>query len=165
MGSALPDIAPGESVRLGVWVLDGDPAYSKLIRFPLQAAPLERCVVLLCASMTEPWAILDSLQRWTRILDDHLQQTNDLFDAQALREAQERQVRFWQEYVEPLDSSSHSETGAKVPSMETDASSILLPLGETTLTHNLGLPIIVVITKVILDFSMFYRRCILCSKC
>lgn len=56
------------------------------------------------------------------------------------------EIRFWQEYVEPLDSSSHSDLGAKVPSMETDH--ILLPLGENTLTNNTGLPIIVVISKV-----------------
>lgn len=58
------------------------------------------------------------------------------------------EVRFWQEYLEPLDSSTHSESGAKVPSMETDSSQILLPLGETTLVDNIGLPIVVVITKV-----------------
>lgn len=59
------------------------------------------------------------------------------------------EVRFWQEYLEPLDSSTHSggDSGAKVPSMETDASQVLLPLGETTLVNNVGLPIVVVITK------------------
>lgn len=58
------------------------------------------------------------------------------------------EVRFWQEYLEPLDSSTHSESGAKVPSMETDTSHILLPLGESVLTNNIGFPIVVVITKV-----------------
>lgn len=144
LGSALPDVGPGESTRLGVWILDGDPVYSPLIKFALQPEQLDRSVVLLCASMAEPWSLLDSLQRWVRILQEHLN-VSSAYDKNVLKEARDRQIRFWQEYVEPLDSSSHSDLGAKVPSMETDH--FLLPLGENTLTNNTGLPIIVVITK------------------
>lgn len=56
--------------------------------------------------------------------------------------------RFWQEYVEPLDSSSHSEHGAKIPSMEMTPDTMLLPLGDDILQSNIGLPIVVCITKV-----------------
>uniref|UniRef100_A0A914VZU8 Dynein light intermediate chain n=1 Tax=Plectus sambesii TaxID=2011161 RepID=A0A914VZU8_9BILA len=146
LGSALPDVGPGESTRLGVWVLDGDPVYARLMRFALgqSADALDRSVVLLCASMAEPWLIYDALNNWAAILNDQVANSG-AYDERVLRDARDRQTRFWQEYVEPLDSSSHSEMGAKVPSMDIDH--VLLPLGESTLTKNLGMPIIVVITK------------------
>lgn len=89
LGSTLPDVGPGESARLGVWILDGDPVHSSLIKFALQSAPLERCVVLLCASMTQPWAILDSLRTWSRILQDHVERS-EYYDKNLMREAKER---------------------------------------------------------------------------
>ncbi|KRX16765.1 Ribonuclease 3, partial [Trichinella nelsoni] len=144
LSSSLPDISAGDVPRLGVWVLDGDPLYAPLLRFALPAENLKHSVALICCSMAEPWNIGQSLQRWTDVLEKHLNQSG-LYSTHVLSECRERQVRFWQEYVEPLDSSSHSELGQKVPSMEPDQ--ILLPLGQSTLTRNLGLPLIVVVTK------------------
>ncbi|KRY89681.1 Ribonuclease 3 [Trichinella pseudospiralis] len=144
LSSSLPDISAGDVPRLGVWVLDGDPLYAPLLRFALPAENLKHSVALVCCSMAEPWNIGRSLQRWTDVLEKHLNESG-LYSTHVLSECRERQVRFWQEYVEPLDSSSHSELGQKVPSMEPDQ--ILLPLGQSTLTRNLGLPLIVVVTK------------------
>lgn len=65
-------------------------------------------------------------------------------------------VRFFQEYTEPDENSS----GSQVPSHRRDVNplhptastteedKVLLPLGEDTLSQNLGIPIVVVITKV-----------------
>lgn len=140
LGSALGDPTPGESGRLGVWVLGGASDLSPLLRFALPPSLLPNSAALLCASLAQPWAIMESLKRWSKLLDAFLNQQ----DPHLLAQSREAQVRFWQEYVEPLDSSSHSEGGAKVPSMEADA--ILLPLSDGTLSHNLGLPLIVVLT-------------------
>lgn len=52
-------------------------------------------------------------------------------------------VRQFQEYVEPDESSQRRQNPASRSDDE-----VLLPLGETTLTHNLGIPIVVVVTKV-----------------
>jgi len=58
-------------------------------------------------------------------------------------------TRHFQEYVEPGDETSQSwrSTGPASRTSGVDEK-VLLPLGEDTLTHNLGVPIIVVITKV-----------------
>ena len=58
-------------------------------------------------------------------------------------------TRHFQEYVEPGDEMSQSwrSTGPASRTSGVDEK-VLLPLGEDTLTHNLGVPIIVVITKV-----------------
>lgn len=52
-------------------------------------------------------------------------------------------VKQFQEYVEP----GSCEDGAPQRRSE-DEESILLPLGDGTLTHNLGIPVVVVCTKV-----------------
>lgn len=59
-------------------------------------------------------------------------------------------ARHFQEYMEPDDETSQSWRGTGPVGMRTSGSDekVLLPLGEDTLTHNLGIPIIVVITKV-----------------
>ena len=62
-------------------------------------------------------------------------------------------VRHFQEYVEPDENSqtvtSPPRRNAPNPLGSTgDSDHVLLPLDESTLTHNLGIPIVVAITKV-----------------
>lgn len=52
-------------------------------------------------------------------------------------------VKQFQEYTEP----GGGEEGAPQRRTE-DEESVLLPLGDSTLTHNLGIPVVVVCTKV-----------------
>lgn len=52
-------------------------------------------------------------------------------------------VKQFQEYTEP----GSGEDGTPQRRSE-DEESVLLPLGENTLTHNLGVPVVVVCTKV-----------------
>ncbi|CDW56778.1 dynein intermediate chain [Trichuris trichiura] len=144
LSNALPDVSPGESLRLGVWVLDGDPFYSPLISLALTPETLKHSVAVICCSMAEPWNIMETLSKWAKVLAEHLS-SSAMYDNDVISECKEQLVRFWQEYVEPLDSSSHSDLGNKVPSMETDQ--FLLPLSESILSNNIGVPLIVVLTK------------------
>lgn len=91
LGSALPDVGPGESTRLGVWVLDGDPVYARMMRFALGQTvdALDRSVVLLCASMAEPWLLFDALNNWAAMLNDQIAHSG-AFDERVLREARDR---------------------------------------------------------------------------
>ena len=62
-------------------------------------------------------------------------------------------MRQFQEYVEPVEDAPTSRTRAGAsnplhPHPGGGDEKVLLPLGDDTLTHNLGVPIIVVITKV-----------------
>jgi len=65
-------------------------------------------------------------------------------------------VRFYQEYVEPDENSSVSQTSLRRDAnplhpqapATSEEDKVLLPLGENILAQNLGIPIIVVITKV-----------------
>lgn len=103
----MPDVVPGESARLGVWVLDGDASHASLLKHVLSSSvatngggasvavaadrpALDRHVVLLCASMAEPGAAMESLQRWARALERHLATNDAGFDNRTLKEAREK---------------------------------------------------------------------------
>lgn len=58
--------------RLGVWVLDGDPGHSNLLKFALNEQNYAHTLVILTVSMTAPWSWLDQLQNWIKILADHV---------------------------------------------------------------------------------------------
>ncbi len=63
-------------------------------------------------------------------------------------------VRHFQEYTEPSETATSGGPRRTHPNplhpaaSNTDEEKVLLPLGETTLTNNLGIPIVVVVTKV-----------------
>lgn len=54
-------------------------------------------------------------------------------------------VKQFQEYVEP---GSNVEGVSQRRNAESEEESVVLPLGDNTLTHNLGIPLVVVCTKV-----------------
>ena len=100
--AVLPDVGPGEATRLGVYVLDGDVSFAPLIKFAVNAnavgcgcrthklyVQLDRSMVMLCASVGEPWTISDSLSRWARLLDDHMSNM-EATNRQAVTEAKDR---------------------------------------------------------------------------
>lgn len=84
-------VAPGESVTLPVWVLDGDMAFAPLVKFAL-TAPLSKSIVILCASMQEPGAILPSLNNWTKMLGDQIE---NIFDKATVADARKSRKPFY----------------------------------------------------------------------
>ncbi len=76
-------------------------------------------------------------------------------------------VRHFQEYTEPSETATSGGPRRTHPNplhpaaSNTDEEKVLLPLGETTLTNNLGIPIVVVVTKVCcLSNQIFLQGCI-----
>lgn len=57
-------------------------------------------------------------------------------------------IRDFQEYVEPGEDFPASPQRRSTVSQEDKDDSVVLPLGADTLTHNLGIPVLVVCTKV-----------------
>lgn len=57
-------------------------------------------------------------------------------------------IRQFQEYTEPDSDVTASPQRRNTTTGETDDDDVLLPLGDNTLTHNLGVPMLVVCTKV-----------------
>ncbi|CAH1155511.1 unnamed protein product [Phaedon cochleariae] len=135
-----------DHTRLSVWVLDGDPAHSDLLRFALNEETFQETLVILAVSMTTPWGILEQLQHWASVLADHLDKLKLEVDLRQSR--RQNLIKLWLDYVEPgdeLDPASPMKRSSRNfgDEEEFDGS----PLSEGTLTNNLGLDIVVVVTK------------------
>ena len=59
--------------QLSVWLVDGDLHCRGLLKFALTEQNFAHSCVLLVASLTRPWDILDSLTRWSDVLSTHVQ--------------------------------------------------------------------------------------------
>jgi len=135
-----------EHARLNVWILDGDGYHKDLLNYVVNADCIRNIVVIIAVDISRPWTIMDSLDQWTRILREHLHKLK--LSAKELNEIEENLVNQFREYKEPDENDekrpgTHSSSTA--PSK--DEEDVLLPLDETILSNNLGLPIIVVATK------------------
>ena len=65
-------ISVSEQGRLGIWALDGDPNHTGLLKYALTEQNFEHTLVMLVASMAQPWSILDSLENWVTVLRQHI---------------------------------------------------------------------------------------------
>ncbi|XP_056648252.1 cytoplasmic dynein 1 light intermediate chain 2 [Diorhabda sublineata] len=136
-----------DHTRLSVWVLDGDPAHVDLLKFALNEETFQETLVILTVSMTTPWGILEQLQHWASVLADYLDKLKLDID---LRQARKQlMIKMWLDYVEPgdeLDPASPMKRSSRNLGDDDelfDGNS----LPEGTLTSNLGLDIVVVVTK------------------
>ncbi|CAH1967515.1 unnamed protein product [Acanthoscelides obtectus] len=136
-----------DHTRLSVWVLDGDPAHADLLKFALNEDTFQDTLVILTVSMTTPWGILEQLQHWASILADHLDKLNINVDVR--QSCRQKMIKQWLEYVEPGDeldpASPMKRSSRNLGDEETDFEGS--PMPEGTLTNNLGLEIVVVVTK------------------
>ncbi|XP_037026129.1 cytoplasmic dynein 1 light intermediate chain 1 [Bradysia coprophila] len=131
--------------RLGVWVLDGDPGHSNLLKFALNESNYAHTLVILTVSMTSPWSWLDQLQNWMKVLADHVDQLK--IDSDDRQESRQRLVTAWQNYCETgdhLDPSSPIKRTVRIPSVDDED---VLPLPDGAFTTNIGLDMVVVVTK------------------
>lgn len=150
---------------MGVWILDGDAACSApLLKFAIKPESLEDSVLILVASMTQPWSLLSTLQKWTTLVEEHIDRLK--LDPSRLREMRDHLQYEFQHYVEPNDASIMSNSSTIIKnghgtgrvqnpiasttplSPTTGEGQVVLPLPDGTLTKSLGIHIIVVITKV-----------------
>lgn len=53
-------------------MLDGDPTHSGLLKYALTEENYQDTVVVVAASMSQPWSIMKTLNDWLTILSDHL---------------------------------------------------------------------------------------------
>jgi dynein light intermediate chain 1 len=137
-----------DHTRLSHWILDGDHAHANLLNFALTERNYEDTTVLINVSMTTPWNMMDQLQNWASLLQDHIDKLK--LTAEQVKQLQAGSWRRWQTYTEPGDeqeaSSPTKRTSRTVPGGE-PLQEELEPLPEGTLARNLGLDLVVVVTK------------------
>lgn len=163
-----------DSTKLGTWILDGDPKNIELLNFALTEPNFEHSCCLLVASMSQPWNIMRSLENWANILEKHIEKLD--IKPTKLKQCQQKLLLRFLNYVSSSDeadgklvagvnkldqSAKISEFGNTSESRDPNTSgskdedygllnetiSSANDLGPNTLSHNLGIPVVVVITK------------------
>jgi dynein light intermediate chain 1 len=147
--------------KLGVWIPDGDGSCGGVLKIALNESNFENTLIVFVVSMSSPWSIMDSLKKWSTIIREHVRKLN--IPEEKRSEFLKRQERSFQMYQDPdetvnlLNKKSSSATNASSTSKQTrsDIDTIkqekdenLLPLDPSVLSQNLGLPVVVVLTKV-----------------
>ncbi|XP_036822677.1 cytoplasmic dynein 1 light intermediate chain 1 [Oncorhynchus mykiss] len=127
------------------WILDGDLYHKGLQKFAVCGENMADTMALLVVDMSRPWTVLDSLQKWASVLREHIDKLR--VNPETLRDMEQRLVRQFQEYTEPGGDHSASPKRRNPVAGEAEEECVVLPLGENTLTHNLGVPVMVVCTK------------------
>uniref|UniRef100_A0A7N8WL05 Dynein light intermediate chain n=1 Tax=Mastacembelus armatus TaxID=205130 RepID=A0A7N8WL05_9TELE len=129
-----------DHTRCNAWVLDGDLYHKGLQGVAVPVDSISNTLLLITVDMSRPWNALDSLQKWAAVAREHIDKLR--VAPETLRELEHKLVKQFQEYTEP----GSGEDGTPQRRSE-EEESVLLPLGDNTLTHNLGIPVVVVCTK------------------
>lgn len=61
-----------DHTRLSVYVLDGEPSHAHLLRFALTQSSFPHTLVMFVVAMTTPWSLLEQLENWATVLQDHI---------------------------------------------------------------------------------------------
>ncbi|KAM9493211.1 cytoplasmic dynein 1 light intermediate chain 2 isoform 2-T2 [Clarias gariepinus] len=130
--------------RCNVWILDGDVYHKGLLKFAVSSETLKDSVAVFVVDMSRPWSIMEALQKWTSVLREHVDKLK--IPPEDMRDMEQTMVRAFQEYAEPEDTTPSSPQRRSAPALGDDES-VVLPLGENVLTHNLGIPVLVVCAK------------------
>ncbi|XP_058804730.1 cytoplasmic dynein 1 light intermediate chain 1 isoform X2 [Phymastichus coffea] len=138
-----------DQTRLSVWILDGDPGHANLLKFALNNERFPHTLVVLVAAMTTPWAILDQLQFWSRVLGEHIDKLSRETDSfkQMWQDCRQQIMKKWQDYTEPGDDLDPGSPMRRTSHNLEEEGIDNLPLPDGVLTTNLGLDIVVVIAK------------------
>ena len=74
--------------RMGVWILDGVVWHSQLLPFVLRRESLAHTTVMIVVDLSQPWGIMESLERWAEVVRKHIQSLR--IPDRELREMEER---------------------------------------------------------------------------
>lgn len=134
-----------EQTQCGVWILDGSYQWkANLLKFALNERNFEDTTILLVCSMNKPWEILNSLKHWTSVLEEHIKTLK--IESSKLDQFRERNQRRFQDYISPGDEIEGLAVRNRTQSsLDEPLPEIQLP--DNVLVKNLGLDIVVTVTK------------------
>ncbi|XP_041040763.1 cytoplasmic dynein 1 light intermediate chain 1-like isoform X1 [Cetorhinus maximus] len=134
-----------DHTRCNVWILDGDTYHKGLLKFAVTSDNIKDTLLMLVVDMSRPWMVMDSLQKWANVVREHIDKLK--IPPEEMKEMEQSLMKEFQEYEEPDKEVPASPQRRNTVLQETDEESVVLPLGSNTLTHNLGIPVLIVCTK------------------
>lgn len=79
--------------RCNVWILDGDVYHKGLLKFAVSAEALKDSVAVFVVDMSRPWSIMESLQKWTSVLREHVDKLK--IPPEDMRDMEQRSEWWW----------------------------------------------------------------------
>ncbi|XP_066569828.1 cytoplasmic dynein 1 light intermediate chain 2 isoform X2 [Amia ocellicauda] len=134
-----------DQTRCNVWILDGDLYHKGLLKFAVSGESLKDTLAVFVADMSRPWTIMESIQKWSSVLREHIDKLK--LPPEEMREMEQKMVKDFQEYTEPEEATQSSPQRRGTAASGTEDEGVVLPLGDNVLTHNLGIPVLIVCTK------------------
>lgn len=141
-----------ESTKLGAWILDGDLKFVDLLKFALTEENFQHSCCLLVATMAEPWNIMRSLEKWAKVLEEHIEKLG--IDPTKMKQCQQNLLTKFLSYVSATDEAEsrliaglNTNLTKKKSNDNNIGDNMINESDKTKLAKNLGIDIIVVITK------------------
>eukprot|EP01087_Luapelamoeba_hula_P005014 TRINITY_DN1510_c2_g1_i1.p1 TRINITY_DN1510_c2_g1~~TRINITY_DN1510_c2_g1_i1.p1 ORF type:complete len:542 (+),score=137.95 TRINITY_DN1510_c2_g1_i1:182-1807(+) len=141
--------------RANVWSLEGDLGHAPLLDFGLNEGTLHKSIAVCVLDLSVPWKLEESLEKWLKVLSDHILVLKSKLGKGVFEGLQRKNILAFQQYRDPsttkasADPTSHALVSSlSSSSVSVDLETEELPtLGDGILTHNLGVPIVVVCSK------------------
>ena len=61
---------------MDVWLLDGVEYQEQLLQYVLSKEKCQNTLVVIVVDLSQPWDVMESLQRWTEVVRSHLNSLN-----------------------------------------------------------------------------------------
>lgn len=61
---------------MDVWLLDGVEYQEQLLQYVLSKEKCRNTLVVIVVDLSQPWDVMDSLERWTEVVRTHLNTLN-----------------------------------------------------------------------------------------
>jgi dynein light intermediate chain 1 len=129
--------------RIHVWQTEGDPDHRDLLKFAQNQQNFEHSCAVIVLDFSRPWDLVTSLTTWLDVLRQHLQSLNIPQDK--LNVSKQKLMLYIHQWPE-TEGKKKTSLSSKNTALNVEQSPPTLP--EGTLSENLGIPIVVVCTKV-----------------
>ncbi|CAH8666194.1 unnamed protein product [Schistosoma margrebowiei] len=150
------------SANLSVSIIDGNPIQSYLLKYVMTEDSFNDQMVIIVVSINEPWKIIEALQKWAEILNKHINKLK--LSKEMIKACKSRISKEFYGYAEPDASTNDIINPVNLASLSTmyatsqettpqlsflnDNESFTEEMYEdNVLNNNLGVPLIVVVTK------------------
>ncbi|VDP46374.1 unnamed protein product [Schistosoma mattheei] len=151
------------SANLSVSVIDGNPIQSCLLKYVMTEDSFNDQMAIIVVSINEPWKIIEALEKWAEILNKHINKLK--LSKEMIKACKSRISKEFYGYAEPEASTNDiinpvnlaslstmyatsQETTPQLSFLNDNESFIEEMYEDNVLNNNLGVPLIVVVTKV-----------------
>ncbi|KAK4474316.1 hypothetical protein MN116_000401, partial [Schistosoma mekongi] len=154
------DEAKHATANLNVFVADGNPIQSHLLKYVITVDSFSDQMILIVVSINEPWQIIETLEKWADILNKHISKLK--LSEDTMKACRRNISKEFFGYTEPEALSDEinrplnlvslhpiraTTSDANPNSTSLDESFIEKMQEDKVLNNNLGMPMIVVVTK------------------